>query len=588
MDENPLVYNGFGLREKIGNYMAKSIIICSKNEIKRDLSKYTSYVRNSIEPENINCLKPYVYEEKKLYTCVVNPTSTVKTNMAGCCLGVVDDDREQLWEPNSNIPDGTFTLFRHDNNYVEVVSDYTATRTIWYVFSDEYFVASTSQRMIISFLGDFQLNNKAVRWMLSAGILGPENSWDVRINSLPGNSSIVLDRSTWTIEKNIYTGHQIKPINKSREWHKSNYENALNESLTLPGIDYSKWTLALSGGLDSRSIIYKLKDNDDKHSITWGVDGAQKEKNTDAYIANMIAKKCSYNHEYMSTNTESSDFVTTLNRFLIAGEGRVDHLSAYMDGLNLWSILHKSGRGIIRGYDAQGASTRVVTNERQARIASTMILSSDYKGMFIPENLRVTEKDIPESLKKGSQETLEEWRDRLWLSFRTPVVTAALDEIKVAYVEIFNPLLFRKIVKAIKLLPDSYRNNKNLFRDMVKKMFPEIPYAKRDSIEELESILNNDQIKAVLRSELLTRLDSNILPDEFVKAVADGIEKSSQRRSVLRILKKYYRSYVPMPVRNVIHKSVSYIPLDNRRIALRVLIVLRMHELLSNDAELEN
>lgn len=61
---------------------------------------------------------------------------------------------------------------------------------------------------------------------------------------------------------------------------------------------------------------------------------------------------------------------------------------------------------------------------------------------------------------------MSDWRDRLWLQFRTPYVTAALDDIKTAYVEIVNPLLCREVVETVQRLPIVLRENKIVFRQI--------------------------------------------------------------------------------------------------------------------------
>ena len=109
------------------------------------------------------------------------------------------------------MPDGTYAIVRVDNHRIELLSDYTGMRTIWHYHDKEYFIASTSQRMIISFLGNLKLNNDAVRWMLSSGTLGPENSWDKRIKPIQGNTIVSLDRKNWEINCQSNKRIEIKP-----------------------------------------------------------------------------------------------------------------------------------------------------------------------------------------------------------------------------------------------------------------------------------------------------------------------------------------------------------------------------------------
>ncbi len=577
--------------------MAKSIVICFKNKPKEDLKLFADLISSQLTPDNIDESEPYIYIKDRIFSCTVNPSRSVRFDQGRTCLGLIEDFTDEQWKPKIPIGDGTFALFRFDAEYFEVVSDYVASRTIWYVHNEDYLIASTSQRMIITFLGDLRFNDTAVRWMLSAGLIGPGQSWDTRIKPLPGNSVLLLNRNEWKSSIKYSDSHdehrelhEVDPIVKPVSWHKENFEEALKESMLYSNIDFSNWTLALSGGIDSRSILFYLKDKKDIKCITWGLSGARSSKDNDAYIASTLASICKFQHDYIETDIQESDFKNTLNRFLVAGEGRIDHLSGYMDGLQLWKKLCDSGFGILRGYDAQGATPRKVTNERQARFTTGLICGSDYKNSIIPDNLKVSENDIPQNLKKKTSESIEQYRDRLWLSFRTPVLTAALDEIKTAYVEILNPLLFKRIVKAFEILPDELRNDKFLFRTIIDETFPEIQYAKRDAVQDIGSILNNKEIKKYLKQELLEVKDSGVLSHDLVMTIVNSIEESAHQRLLIRKLRDFYRSYTPKLLKGLMksyyHKNMNYIPMDTRRIALRALLVIKMNKMLSNDAKL--
>ena len=117
-------------------------------------------------------------------------------------------------------------------------------------------------------------------------------------------------------------------------------------------------------------------------------------------------------------------------------------------------------------------------------------------------------------MRRDKTESLSQWRDRLWLNFRTPVVTTALDDIKVAYVEIVNPLLYKNVVEAIEILPDGLRNGKSLFTEIVNEMFSEISYASVASIEDADEILK--------RKDILKNLyDLDGIGDTQVKSIED-------------------------------------------------------------------
>jgi hypothetical protein len=563
--------------------MAKALLVCFRRKPEFPLERFAAATTERIRPDNVEVPNPYIYQNGCLFTYVFNPAPTVRCQNASLCLGVIQNFSPETFRPRSAQPEGTFALFRANDDYVELVSDYTASRTIWYIKTEQFFVASTSQRMIVAFLGDFQLNEKAVAWMLSNGTLGPEQSWDKRVKPVPGNSRVLLDRARWSLIEEFSRDYDFEPARRPQSWHISNFKEALHDAISELDINPSEWTLALSGGLDSRSLLYYLKNKTGLHCVTWGLKDSLGKRHSDATIAKSLAQHCGFEHRYAEVDMEVEKVSTTLNRYLVADEGRLDHLSGYMDGLELWANLSRSGQGCIRGYDAQGG-TRAVSNEFQARWAAALRLTNDYAQSIIPIEFEVGEKDLPETLQRKTGESLARWRDRMWLSFRTPVVTAGLDDIKLAYVEVINPLLFKGVVQAIQALPDDMRTNKFLFRKIVSEMFPSIPFARRESGYNLADILDLVGVKEFLQRNLLRTRGEGILPAAFISHLIGDFERNTQKQYTLRRLKVFARAHVPEFLRSYLQKELGRAPMNRRRVALRALIIERMNQILTEDA----
>jgi hypothetical protein len=106
---------------------------------------------------------------------------------------------------------------------------------------------------------------------------------------------------------------------------------------------------------------------------------------------------CGLFHRYFTVQSGHISFETTLERFLQASEGRIDHLSGYLDGLSLWSEIAGTGRGVLRGYDAFGRKPPV-RNEYQVRRANELLIADDYHSAPIPAEFAVNASDIPEPL----------------------------------------------------------------------------------------------------------------------------------------------------------------------------------------------
>src|SRR5690606_29608884 len=158
------------------------------------------------------------------------------------------------WIAGESAPDGSYALFRGSEDLIELVSDAAGSRSIWYYQDEQRFIASTSQRAIVGLLRSFSFNKKVLPWILSTGGLGPDNSWDTRIQLVPPDSIFTLDRNTWktSIQSNPV---KFEPLEVSDKEHEKLLLDALEDTFRSLKINYSNWVLPLSGGYDSRSIV---------------------------------------------------------------------------------------------------------------------------------------------------------------------------------------------------------------------------------------------------------------------------------------------------------------------------------------------
>ena len=566
--------------------MAKAITICFKNPIKQSISSLAMKVAKRIEPNNVHAQQPYIFENENTITLIYNPTSTITRKDANVCLGTCKSTND-LFEQNAPLPNGSYALFRVGNKTAEIASDYAASRTLWYYNDSELFMASTSQRMIVSFLGDFQLNKKACSWFLCTGTLGPGLSWDERIKIVPPRTRLILNRSNWqvSIDHNPnFNFAKIQSEQKNDLSYKIQLKNAVEKTIKGLKIDTSKWTLALSGGMDSRSLLFHLQ-NENLNSVTWGLSEALELPTSDASIAKNLAQNCKMKHSYAKMDFKQNSFPILLERFLTAGECRLDHLAAYLDGLELWGELSASGRGVIRGYDAFGRKPPV-TNSYQVRRTCNLMTSFDYTSSDIPEDFIVSYDDIPKHLHQKTDESLGDWRDRLWLQHRTPITTAALEDIKLAYVEVINPLLSQEIITSIQEIPIDLRTNKKIWRSIVSEMFPQIPFAKREAVQEVGQILNLPEVRDYICSSLNDKKKLGIFPESFIEKIVANYNKDQKTQSARRQIRRLIIAYLPKSIENKIRSKLKAGPLSNQWLALRTLMILKTFEMLTIDAQI--
>ena len=176
--------------------MSKAVYICPRNARDSSLIKNTLVgINKRIAPDNISMQPPpKIVESDGIIIGIFNPTEVTIKNGSVCLGSMIDPEEWHL--PMQRSPDGTYALFRSNRKSIQVLTDVVATRTIWYFLSDSIFVASTSQRAIVSVLGSFEFNKQVIPWILSTGSLGPVHGWDRRIKRLGGDSSIILDRES--------------------------------------------------------------------------------------------------------------------------------------------------------------------------------------------------------------------------------------------------------------------------------------------------------------------------------------------------------------------------------------------------------
>jgi asparagine synthase len=572
--------------------MAKIIYACSRRvPFGQVEARKLARICKRLEPDNLSLPASHkVIVEGTLACGIVNNRNAVikgHSVLLGCLYGT-----DEGWEtPRKEYPDGSYAIFRNGSDRLEVVCDATASRTIWYCLDNEYFVASTSQRAIVMFLGSLDFNDRVIPWMLSTGSLGPDSSWDRRIKRLPPDSSIVLDKERWSISVDR------RPIvfsAKSRS-HSQHKELLMNDIRTViqslnhsSHISFNDYLLPLSGGYDSRAILCFLTERgvpENLKAITWGLEENINREGNDAAVAKELASRVGVEHRYFHTDVGDESVENVIDRFICCGEGRVDHVSAYMDGLETWrKLLEEEGcSGIIRG--DEGLGWIPVSSELTVRLNLGMGLCADYRNLDgVIEKFQFPKQELPVDLHRREGETLSTWRDRLYHAYRLPTILAALSDLKYSYVETINPLLARSILHRVRELPDRLRTHKALFKEIVNSVSPDVPYAKEDANENLHSVLRRREIVELMRNRLQSEGAKSVFDRAFLDYVLrcirdeDSPGKEGNERTWHR-----FKSLVPRSMKNWIRDRVAKPSLDGNALAFRVFLILRMHEVLNSD-----
>jgi hypothetical protein len=425
--------------------------------------------------------------------------------------------------------------------------------------------------------------------MLSSGTLGPTDGWDARLKRVQAGERVVLDRAHWRVRSTKEAPAFIPDRSLSRAAHLERLKAAVADACDRWSFDAEKWVLTLSGGADSRSLLYLLRDRG-IDTVTWGLPESGEQDGSDAQIARQVARALAAPHRFFTIEPHGREPELVLERFLAAGEGRVDRISGYVDGFDVWKTLFDDGYGgVIRGDEAFGWVP--VQSAYAVRAATNLATLADY---FSPQELatfELAEQPLPEDFTRASGETLATWRDRLYQQARIPTFLAALTDLKTAYLEIGNPLLARSVLECVRAMPDELRPDKPLWREIVGAQLPDVALAKRVAIPTVTDFLNDRRVLQLLQDELASEHAAALLAPALrarccaalqaaARAAGRTTRRGDWRHSALAAV-------IPKPVRAIVRNWRANQPSINPLVlAFRAFIAARMHEMLRADAAL--
>jgi hypothetical protein len=573
--------------------MSKAVMVCLKTPTPERLAatarKLTRFLE-TLRPDHLPQAPVQVLSDGHgLFIGVFNPVSPESLREYGTYVGWMGRAANKWWEPRTPTPDGTFALLRADADFAEAVSDFAGTRTLWVAHDADLFVASTSQRAIPWFLGKFEPDDNAVAWMLSSGSLGPGYAWDRRARALAPASCAVLNRLTWTVRIDE-SPIDFRPDMIPEEAHRARLRDALRAACGGLDVDWSKWILPLSGGNDCRAILMRLSDRRFVRTVTWGLQEALETPGTDAYVARELAARLGVKHEYMPTDMTNENPQRVLERFLAAGDGRLDHVAGYTDGFDLWRRLnHNKVAGIVRG--DHGFGRKGVSSYRECRLIVGLTAWSEYPDLpsFAQLGLdHLGNQQLPRALDRRPDETPPDWRDRLAHTYSIPSVLAALTDLKAGYVEVVNPLLTRELVQIARSQPAPLRADKKLFREVAAEESVPVEYASRRAVAETSDALAQPGMMELLRDHASSQAPRELLSPTLMDHIQRRMSTRTAAQPRVRReshLRRIVKRLVPKAVRRAVSSRAYPRSIAPETLALRTWLICQMHTRMTRDGQ---
>ncbi|MGZ4199592.1 MAG: hypothetical protein ACXVP1_05350 [Thermoleophilia bacterium] len=567
--------------------MAGFILVCTRNGASpRFDAAGLGRCALRLSPGNIEPHEPQLFDEAGILRAVVNPVAGVRSNERGICLGALFEDAD--WStPQTPPPDGSYAIVRHDAGSVELVADAFASRTIWYVLTDDCFLASTSQRALATLLGDFQANAETVAWMISSGYLGPEHGWDARVRRVAGGVCLRLDRATWKLSS---TARRIeyRPVAASRDEHIARLREAVFTACRDVDLSGTSWVLPLSGGHDSRALLVGLLRTGARPlCVTWGLSSSLDQPGNDAYVAQQLTAHFGLEHRYCPLDPTGEPMRDVLTRFLLAGEGRAEDFSAYTDGMKTWEELFNSGVStVVRGDtpglgSGQGRPYDPVNDFKVRAMIGRALLVDDYPDGHVVRRLGLAPQHFPSSLRRRSGESLGCYRDRMHNEYKLATMFAALNDPKCAYVEVANPLLHRAVIKAVSELPDELRQWEVGYADMVGCLVPEIPFDKHHAEPQADELQQWSAMLEELLAELSRSPQVDVLPPGARARLVAELKRPAPLTPAKVRMRRHVKAWVPARALRLVPPRIT---VGTRLVCFHAYIASRMATILGDDA----
>jgi hypothetical protein len=524
--------------------MSKFLVVCHRSRTSDpDMFARIHSVCRHITPTGLPAAAPVIRERNGLITALINPSHCVTATEGAACLGKMMPETANWASVGSRPPDGSFALYRSNEQQLELVADVVASRSIFYYHDSELFIASSSQRAIVALLGDFQPAAEAISWFISSGTLGPAAVWDRRLMFVHGREQVLLDRDTWSLQTHL-TEIPFRPEQRSEQEFAAELLEAITCTMnSFRTMHHNDWRLMLSGGADSRALLWMLLRQRCRPScVTLGMTGAYTSPASDVAIAVQLAHNFGLRHEYLALDEQPLQVEEAISRFVETGEGRADQIASFVDGQRIWQRLaNQHVHGLIFGHQVFGL--RPCYSAREARAYIGMSLLKDHFAPELLARFELPAQSIPARIRQRPDESLMTWRDRMYQQFRAPLVLAPLDEITAFYVDPVSPLQTRRIVDLLYRMPDAMRTSKRVFKRIALNMIPDIEFATQRAEMLPADLLRSGSFATWTRTELESPYAQTVLSDNLrqyllarVQGSSNGPEKQSHYTRVRMLL----------------------------------------------------
>jgi len=381
---------------------------------------------------------------------------------------------------------GSFSLVIFDKREesVHVVSDRFSTRPIYYWHRGKEFAFASEPKAILRYPPYLKkLNLVAVTKFFRYGrlCLFGDDTWFEGILGVAPGSVLTFHGGEVSIEKYWDLGYRADRRSSPDDFADrlaSSFRRAVRVRTSQPGVRYS---VALSGGLDSRSVLAACREQDNVTAYTFAAP-----RTREAAIASKVARACRTKHSicYIDPDTTAryAEDVVWLSdgqevigiTFLLNADERLNgSFDVSIDGFALDLTL---GGSFLRGSIMDAKTFPELASILDGRFA--VFRDGEMKAAFEPEFLSRlggdARKDFLETIGRSAGDTIPDKADYFALRTRVRNFTIMGHVLSRSYFEDTIPTLDNDFMAVVTSIPPSLRYHYHAYRRFLKKLDPSV------------------------------------------------------------------------------------------------------------------
>ncbi|TXD56693.1 hypothetical protein ES044_16440 [Polaribacter sp. IC066] len=559
--------------------MSKILVIAYKNSqpnVEENLKKAFS----CIEPQNIKNELKIIQPISSINTFigVLNPEYEINSKTSEIISGYV----RGIENKSEALEDGSYLKIKWDKQHISFNVDRFESKSLWVFQDDEKFIVSNSQLLITALKKSFKINRQTVTWFLSSGSTGYQNAWDTEVNKVIHSYQYLFSLNDWQLTKtkkeyaieDVRFSSEKDFLQKYIDFTKQVFLNLIKDNVV------KKTILPLSGGNDSRLLFYianQLEEYKNLALANWGVKKGQAifdDKKAAKEITQFYSKPLK--DYYLPSKIENLDGF--FDAYIRNGDCRIDHFNAYTDQFSIFEqLFNEKYKFIIRG-DIP-FTEGLDLNEKMSRAHIGIPKWTDYgnyKEYVLDDLVEIQEKDtLP--ISKKEKETLIEWRDRLYIDFRVPIVISSFDDLINPYVVTIAPMMSYSHF----LLYSQQKSNKKGDKAHLVKLSKQLDQSKvafnaSSSILSMEELLGTE-VNIKYFKEYLTNMENTLFSKEMIKSIFQQLPDSIHRNlnlkeSLKSQLTEFVKENIPTKIKSVLKANATR-NISSLTLAYRVLMV---------------